>query len=197
MKISYKLKLLFAFVVIIAGGFLLSRLAHTSNDIPSEFTEARMQGALIAQNIVDLTNQMSKDLEQVNSYDSEKKYTEALELTTDLLIRSQRVREQAVGLSDELRKMTSALSSIESQDARSAALESIASRLALMSRLINYSDYLAQLLTALQTKFSGAYTGDNQVASLIYQINAEVLAINNSNRQAMTAMERFDAIINN
>lgn len=118
-----------------------------------------------------------------------------MELTEKVIQQSKDIRSQAVELSDQVSKMTQALSSIRSFEARQAALEAISSRLAMISRLINYSDYLNQLLSILQARFSGQ-PGDHRVASIILQINAEVTAINNFNNQATQAMQRFDKIVN-
>ena len=187
-------KVLIALVVVVGGGYAVSRFNFSSATVPTDFSDARFQGALIAQDIVNLSNHVSDDLSKVQSLDSNQKTSEALTLTVDLLKKSADVRSRAVDLSQQLEKMTSALSDVRSQDARAAALESIADRLALINRLINYSDYLAQLLNNLRQKFAGVKQ-DNQINSLVSQINAEVTAINNFNRQAGQAMDRFDSIV--
>jgi hypothetical protein len=187
-------KISIAVVVVIVGGYLVSKLNLSSATVPADFSDARFQGALIAQDIVNLSNQVSSDLSKVQSLDSNDKTDEALNLTADLLKKSAEVRTRAVELSQQLEKMTSSLSGVRSQDARAAALESIADRLALINRLINYSDYLARLLNTLREKFAGVKQ-DAQISGLVAQINAEVTAINNFNRQAGQAMDRFDSII--
>ena len=192
---SRRFKLFLTFAVIVVLGYGASRLLSSSYSVPSEFQNARMQGALIAQNIVDLSNQSSRDLEEVNALDENGKFDDAFARTNELVERSVEIRNQAVALADEVGKMTKALSGIQSFDARQAALESIASRLALINRLIKYSNYLSQLLDALRSRFSGAVATSSQVAALVNQINIEVRAINTFNGQAGQAMDRFDKII--
>lgn len=193
-RFSRHLKIAFVFALIVAGGYLAGRFGFSSNTPPAEFQEARLRGAVVAQDIVNLSNQIGGDLGRVNQFDREGKLKEALILTTDLINKSQEVRSRAVDLSRELEKMTKTLIAVKSTEAQSAALESIANRLTLINHLISYSDYLAQLLNKLQERFVGIQT-DGSVEALIKQINDEVAAINSFNDQAGQAMDRFDAII--
>ena len=163
--------------------------------IPKEFTDSRIQGAMIAQNIVTLSNQSVDDIGKINQLDRQGNLVEATNVALETIEKSKEIRTQAVELSNQVSKMTASLSNIESFEARQAALEAISNRLALISRLINYSDYLSQLLQALQEKFAGQ-AGDQKVQEAIVQINAEVTAINNFNTQSTQAMNRFDAIVN-
>ncbi|OGY99760.1 MAG: hypothetical protein A2945_02065 [Candidatus Liptonbacteria bacterium RIFCSPLOWO2_01_FULL_52_25] len=191
-----KLIFVIVFVVMAGGGYAASRLWRVfEGSIPQTFTDARLQGAIIAQNIVNLSNQSAQDLARVNDLDREGSTEDALRLTAELVNRSKEIRDEAISLSTQVGTMTRALSEINSLDARQAALESIASRLALVSRLINYSGYLGQLLDALQHRLSGNGAPDNTVQNAIEQVNAEVNAINNFNAQAGQAMDRFDKLI--
>ncbi len=190
-----KFVILFAVIFVAGGGYAVSRIFGNSGGIPREFTDARLQGAIIAQNIVNLSNQSAADLQKINEYDAKGDSTNALNLTTAAIKQSQNIRDQAVSLSSEVETMTRSLSNIGSLDARQAALESIANRLALISRLINYSGYLGQLLEALQNHFAGKAQASTQVQALVDQINSEVNAINNFNAQAGQAMDRFDKIV--
>ena len=183
------------FVALVGGYAAYQFIFARPTNVPPEFNEARLQGAMISQAIVDTSNNLSRDIAQVNDLDAKGDYAGALRLTLELVNSSQEIRAKAVELSAELEKMTKALSSIDSTSARQAALESISSRLALISRLINYSDETLKLLQALENKFSGAKKGDAKVADAVNQINAEVAAINNFNREATEAMTRFDAIV--
>ncbi len=167
-----------------------------ATEVPIDFYDARSQGALIAQNIVKLSNESSRDLERINAFDREGNTTEALTLTLDVLRRSQEIREEAVKLSQEVERMTKSLSTINNLEARQVALEAISNHLALINRLINYSGSLAELLDVLRNRFSGQRT-NVQVNSLVVAINAEVTAINNFSSQASQAMARFDRIVNN
>jgi len=193
---SRRFKIALAAVIIAAGCYGAVRLWKFSAGIPQDFTDSRLQGALIAQNIVNLSNQSVSDLTKINDLDSSRKFADALKLTENVIKQGQEIRDQAVALSREIEKMTKALSDIDSLGARQAALESITNRLALISRLINYSGYLGQLLDTLRNRFAGNVLGDHQVAQLVGQINAEVQAINSFNSQAGQAMDRFDKIVN-
>ena len=190
-----KFKIFLALVVIVVAGYAAgSRLGFSANGIPAEFKEARTQGAIVAQDIVNISNGMAGELEGVSQLERTGNLNEALNRSVDLLKRTQEGKAKALELSAQLEKMTGALASIKTPEARQAALESIANRLALIGRLLSYNDYLAQLLGSLNKRFSGQYIEPNHVTSLIAQINAEVTAINNFNKQAGQAMDRFDEI---
>jgi len=163
--------------------------------MPQDFVDARIQGAIISQNIVGLSNQSANDLEKISQLDRQGDFVEASNVVLETIQKSKDIRNQAVELSNQVSKMTASLSGIDSFEARQAALEAISSRLALIGRLINYSEYLNQLLQALQAKFT-KQSGNHNVELIISQINAEVTAINSFNGQATQAMNRFDAIIN-
>jgi len=194
MRFSRAIKVVVAFVIVIVGGYLAARFTGKANGIPNAFSDARLQGALIAQNIVNLSSTSVYELQRINELDREQKYTEALHVAIQTAAKSKEIRDEAVKLSQELEKMTRALSDIRPDEARHAALESISNRLALITHLINYSAYLGELLEALRTRFSGAPLTED-VAVLVVRVNAEVTEINNFNARATEAMERFDAII--
>ncbi|MEK7174641.1 MAG: hypothetical protein AAB759_03205 [Patescibacteria group bacterium] len=194
---SRRIKIFIALIVVVLGGYIAnSRLGFSSNGVPADFKEARLQGGVIAQDIVNISNRMSQELAMINKLDGEGNLAEALNQTTALLRETDAVKNRAVELSTELEKMTGALATIKSPEARTAALESISNRLALISRLLSYNTYLIQLLTTLRDRFTGMPT-NMKVATIIAQINAEVNAINNFNREAGQAMDRFDRIIQN
>jgi hypothetical protein len=194
---SRKIKIFLALVVIVAGGYFAgSRLGlSSSNGATDDFKNARAEGAVVAQDIVNLSNGLQADLERVNKLDSEGNYAEALTTTVELLKRTQEMKTKALELSRYLEQMTGALADIDSPLARQAALESISNRLALIGRLLSYSDYLGQLVNSLNLRFSGQALQPNHIKNLIAQVNAEVTAINNFNREASQAMDRFDAIV--
>lgn len=192
---SRRITLIIVFVLLVGGGYATFHF-WSGGGVPQAFTDARLKGALISQNIVNLSNESTLDLAKISEYDTRGNYTEALNLTTDVIKQSQEIRDQAVELSGQVEEMTKALSDLGSLDARQAALESISNRLALLSRLINYSGYLGQLLDVLQNHFIGKTYNDHDVSLLIDQINAEVRAINSFNSQAGQAMDRFDKIVN-
>jgi len=189
-------KTILAFLVIVAAGYGIFLLFEArQNQVPQSFTAARLQGALIAQNIVSVSNQSTADLAKVNQYDDAGDYTDALALTTTMVAGSQQLRDQAVELSNQVGDMTEALSNISSFDAQQAALESISSRLALINQLVNYSGDLGQLLNTLQARFTQKTQVTNaQIQGLINQINTDVNAINNFNAQANASMDRFDKL---
>ena len=195
-KFSRRTKIIAAFVVIIAAGYGIAVFWQSQNKVPPDFTTARLQGAIIAQTIVNSSNQATQELQAISQYDQEGQYGLALASTTQLINQSAGLRSEAVQLSTQVSQMTQSLSSINSEPAQQAALESISSRLALINELITYSNDLDQLLSVLQSRFNGTPVPNSQVTGIVNQINTDVNAINNFNVQAGQAMDKFDSIEN-
>jgi dynactin complex subunit len=191
---SRRTKIIAAFIVIIVVGYGFAVFWKSQNRVPSDFTAARLQGAIIAQTIVNNSNQSTDELKAINQYDQQGDYTDALASTTDLIYQSATLRSEAVQLSAQVSQMATNMSSIRSSDAQQAALQSITSRLALINELITYSNDLDHLLTVLQARFRGVPQPNGQVSAIVDQINQDVNLINNFNAQAGQAMDKFDSI---
>ncbi len=184
---------LFLGIVVIYGVAALA--GSFSGDIPESFRDARLEGALISQSIVEASAKSVETLKTINQYDREGNSREALNLVAAEVTRASELRNEAVKLSQELEKMTRALSDLSSFEARQAALEAISNHLAVISRLVNYSGYLSKLLEVLSDRFTGNLSDGSQVSLLVDQINAEVNAINSFSSQATEAMRRFDELV--
>lgn len=191
---SRKTKIILGFVAVVAVGYGIVRWTQGSGGIPPGFTTARMQGALIAENIVTLSNQSTATLAQVNELDKAGDYKTALSLTTNLVTQSGDIRTQAVALSTQIATMTQALSGVSDLNAQQDALEAISDQLALLNQLVSYSADLGSLLDTLRNRFTGADGTAATVNTLVNQINTDVNAINNFNSQAKQAMDKFDSI---
>jgi hypothetical protein len=194
-KFSRRTKIIAVFIILVLAGYGIAIYWGNRNQVPLAFTNARLQGALISQDIVGISTSSTTELAKVNQYDQQGDYADALALTTTLINQSQDLRNRAVELSNQIGIMTQALSQINSLTARQAALESISSRLALINQLINYSADLDRLLAVLQARFSGKYEPKGTVQALVDQINTDVNAINNFNAQAGQSMDQFDKIV--
>jgi len=195
--LSRRSKIVIAFVVMVVGGGILTYVASVSRGVSPAFIEARMQGALIAQGIVDISQKSAVSLEEINRLDRAGSYPQALELTNKLIDQNKEIKLKALALAKELETMTKSLESISSVEARDAALRSISNRLAMINKLIEYSDSLEKLLETLKLRFSGVNYGQTStVRALLAEINGAVTAINNFDREAREAIERFDSIVN-
>lgn len=192
---SRQAKIILGFVAIVVVGYAAARFTQGSGGVPGDFTNARLQGALIAQDIVNLSNESTNGLERVNELDKQGDYANALAMMSDLVAQATEIRNRAVELSAQIEQMTKALSDIDDFNARRAALESISNRLALLTQLISYSADMSQLMEVLQSRFTGTGGTSAKVQALVNQINTDVNAINNFNAQAGQAMDRFDAIV--
>lgn len=183
-------------IAVVAGALLVWKLGFSAGYVPKEFAEARLQGAVIAQDIVNTSNQIDNDLAAISQNEASDNVDEAITLDVQLIQKSQNLRAQAVDLSNEMEKMTVAVAKVKSDDARALALGAVADRLTIINRLISYSDNLTQLLGALHDRFTGkVFDNSAQVKYLIGQINQEVQDINAYNAHAGQTMDKFDAIM--
>jgi hypothetical protein len=191
---SRRTKIIAAFIIIVAVGYGLVLFWQSQNGVPVSFTAARTQGAIIAQTIVNDSNQSTDELNAINKYDQEGDYTDALASTTALINQSAGLRNEAVQLAAQVQQMSTEIPNIKSTDAQQAAIQSMTNRLALINELITYSNDLDHLLAVLQSRFSGTPQPNTEVANIVSQINADVNMINNFNTQAGQAMDKFDSL---
>jgi hypothetical protein len=191
---SRRTKIIAAFIILVAVGYGLVLFWQSQNGVPASFTAARIQGAIIAQTIVNDSNQSTDELNAINKYDQEGDYTDALASTTALINQSAGLRNEAVQLAAQVQQMSTDIPNIKSSDAQQAAVQSMTNRLAVINELITYSNDLDHLLAVLQSRFSGTPQPNTEVANIVSQINADVNMINNFNTNAGQAMDKFDSI---
>ena len=181
------------FVVLITGLSIYGATLFAKR-VPNEFTEARMKGALVAIDIVSVSNSITADLQKVNELEAQKKKEEALALVASLRTKSDQLRPKAQEMTTDLEVMAKTIPLIKSEEAKREAMEAVDNYLALIVRLVNYSGYLGELVVNVGERLEGAPT-PSRVQELVAQINAEVETINTFNRQADAAMARFDDIV--
>jgi len=195
-KIPKQIRLLILFIIVVFFAlfiyFLLRFFVVEPKTIPENFLMARQEASIIASEIVAISNESINNLNEIAQLDKEKKYTEALLLTSQELERNRQAREKAIKLSIQLEIMAKNLSQISPASASQLALQAISSETGLISRLITYNDYLTQLLEVLREKFLGKDTGD-KIPELIAKINDEARAINDLNQKFNDVMKEFDA----
>ncbi len=191
---SRRTKIIAAFIILVGVGYGLVLFWQAQNGVPANFTAARIQGAIIAQTIVNDSNQSTNELSAINKYDQEGDYTDALASTTALIKQSAGFRNEALQLAAQVQQMSLDIPSIKSTDAQKAAVQSMTNRLAVINELITYSNDLDHLLAVLQSRFSGTPQPNGEVANIVSQINADVNMINNFNPQAGQAMDKYDSI---
>lgn len=164
--------------------------------VPQEFSEARIKGAKIAEEILAQHDFTLQNLDKIGQHNKDKNYTEALLLISNELIKNRDANIKAIQLSSQLETMAVAIASVRPSRARLLATEAVTAEVALVSRLLNYNNYLAQLFEVLREKFSTGNGGNSgQVQKLINKINDEVKAINALDQRFSASLEQFDAIV--
>ncbi len=191
-KIPQRVRLLILFIfIILLAYFVLRFFAAEPRTIPEDFLRARQEASVIAASIVAISNESTNNFEKIAALDNEGNYTDALILVSQELERNRQAREKAISLSIQLETMAKNLDKITPSSAGQTALEAISSEAALISRLINYNDYLMQILDILREKFLGRADGD-KIPELISKANNEAQAINDLNQKFNDIMKGFD-----
>jgi hypothetical protein len=183
------------FAVLLMAYFVLrvAFMPHTA--VPQEFSEARARGAVIGQTIVDKSNDIAHTVNSMNELEKQGKTEEELADIATVRAGTKDIRTLAIDLSKEVGIMNAALPSIGSGDAEQAALDSISNWLALISRLVTYTDEIDKLMNALELHLKKGVGSAQDIQRLVNEVNGDVNAVNAFNRQATQAMERFDRIV--
>lgn len=194
-KIPRRLRIFAVFLLIILAAYLLVRfMAVDVKTIPEDFLKARQEASWIAKDIIVISTQTTNNINKISDFDKEGKYEEALNLISAELNNNRQAREKAVGLSIQLEAMAKNLSGISPAPAGQLALQAVSSETSLINRLINYNDYMVQLLEILQKKFLGQENNTNKISDLIQKINEEAKAINDLDNNFNKLMADFDKI---
>ena len=180
--------------LVLASAVILVRLTFfPTKRIPQDFSEARIKGAAIAKHIVDLSNTNISGLEEIAKYDKNGDVAQALILISQQLLKNRANQEEAVRLAGQLEKMALSLSSVKPAKAQRLATAAVTAEVALVSRLVNYNDYLKQLFEILRSKFDGSVSYSNgRVEELIKKINEEMEVINDLDRRFNEALWELD-----
>jgi hypothetical protein len=180
-------------ILAVAGYFVYRYVAAMPVRVPEQFDDARAKGGVISEDIVRISEALKADIIRANELDKQRKYKEASEATAAASLKVGEVRAKALELAGELERMTEVLPGIRSAEARAAATEAISKRLELIQHLITYSEKTTELLVALENHFGGA-RNEQVIEQLLYDVNTEITSINEINRLASEAMQKFDEI---
>lgn len=192
-NIPRKIKLFLFFLLIILVFYFIGRFIFVrTNNIPSDFLKARQEASVISQIIVNLSSDSAKRIEEISILDSQAQYTEALNLIVSEMNKNREIRQKAIELSSSLETMAKNASDIYPDSSASVALEAIGIETTIISRLINYNDYLNQLLEVLQLKLLGKNNLHKKINELIGRVNEEAKEINKLNEKFNDLMAQFD-----
>jgi hypothetical protein len=182
-------------VIIGVGIYSVISLVMPKANIPAEFSEARINGAELAREIVALSNESLGNLETIAAYDRAGKKSEALILISQEVLKNRNIQQEAIKLSSQLERMARSINDINPTEARVLATEAVSSEVALVSRLLSYNDYLLRLFEALRNKFENPSTYTNgKVEQLVVKINEEAQAINTFNQRFTASLAQFDKL---
>lgn len=188
-----RIRLFIIFLLIILAVYFVGRFVFVRlNGIPQEFLKARQEASLISQVIVDLSSDSAKNIEDISNLDNNAQYIEALNIIVQEMEKNKEVREKAISLSSNLQTMARSASDIYPDSSASVALEAISVETTVISHLVNYNDYLNQLLEILRAKLLGRWNSNEEIKFLVDKVNEEAKIINELNQKFNLLMAEFD-----
>lgn len=182
------------FMVIAAVFVVFYSTKNRSVEFPKDFLEAKTVSAKIADRITAISGESAANLKTISDEDKAGHYEKAVDLVIIEIKRNNEIREKSIGLLSELQKMIASLSEIKSVSAQAAGLQAISSEMTLVNQLMNYNNSLQTLLEHLRLKFlsESPRDFDAATASILGQINSQVVDINSQNRRSQTLIKEFN-----
>ncbi len=178
----------------IAGGILYFALRPVKVTVPADFTTARSGAASVSQDIVSLTEQTDKTIQEVNTAQTLGNTDQVLGLIDSARNSNAQAYAKAMELSDDLQHMTESLSQISSRASQQTAYNAIAIELSLTSEFITYTGALNDFLNTLaKTVTVGGFETQKELSDKLAIVNEKVASINNLNGQFNEKMREFDA----
>ena len=191
--IPKKIRLFIIFLLIILAVYFIGRFIFAeTHGIPTEFLKARQEASLVAQVIVGLSSDSAKKIEDISALNSQGRYTEALNLVVAEMDRNREIRQKALELSSNLEVMASNSAKIYPDSSARNAIEAITVETTIISKLVDYNDYLNQLLEILKARLLGQQNAMGQVSGLVEKINNEAKEVNDLNQKFNDLMDKFD-----
>ncbi|MEK7149583.1 MAG: hypothetical protein AAB757_01245 [Patescibacteria group bacterium] len=191
--ISKKVRIFIIFLLIILVFYFIGRFIFIRlNKVPLEFFKARQEASLIAHGIVKLSTDSAERVGQISNLNDKQNYTEALNLVTREMEKNREIRQKAIELSANLEIMARSTAKIYPDSSARVALEAVSIETTLISQLVDYSDYLNQLLEILRAKLLGQSNSHDKINELIKKINAEAKTVNELNQKFNDLMNQFD-----
>lgn len=188
------LSALFAFAFVF-GAYIL--LHGPMPQVPNTFVTARLQGSVIAQDIVATVSQSNNQLTEIARYDLAGDYSAALDASARALNETQEASRHAAELSKELETMVMNLDQIYPPEARAKAQSAIVAQVQVITRLVSYNTMLTQLLEELRLKLranmNGVESPGINIQERIDGINKEIRNINTLSKEYYDLMKEFDA----
>jgi hypothetical protein len=181
-------------LMVAAAVFTAFRSSNKKIEFPKEFLEAKLSSSIIADEITGLSDEASANLETISKEDKAGNYEKAVDLVIAEIKRNNEIREKCIKLLSELQKMIASLGEIKSIPAQGAGLQAISAEMTLVNQLMSYNDGLQTLLEHLRLKFlsNSPKDFDEATASILEQINNQVVQINSQNRRSQTLINEFN-----
>lgn len=191
--IPKKIRLFIIFLLIISAVYFIGRFIFVkTHEVPREFLKARQEASVIAQVIVTFSKGSAKRIENISALSNQGKYTEALNLVTAEMDKNREIRQRAISLSANLEIMAQNAQGIYPDSSANIAIQAISIETSLVSGLIDYNDYLNQLLEYLRMRLLGKSDPNVKINDLIDKINGEANIINGLNESFNDLMAKFD-----
>ncbi len=160
---------------------------------PADFLEARIAAVGAVNNLAQLVDNSLANLEKVDTFTKNENDIEAQNLIGFEFQQRAEKQNAALRLALQLDQMAKTAPSIRSSRARTYAVQSITSGVAMVSRIISYNNNLDQLFTAIQQKIQYKnQPNPTNIRALSANLNADAKAINGLSKEFNDALAQFD-----
>ncbi len=162
--------------------------------VPRAFLDARIRAAGAANNMAVLINNSIGNLSQIEQFEKNKSYDQALALLRLEVSQKQEKQLAGVLLATNLEEMAKVATTITSGGARNLALEGVTTGVSMVSRMVSYNTTLDQIFALIEAKIedSGA-PQEVGMRELISSINSDARAINELNNSFNETLKNLDA----
>lgn len=188
------LTLVFSFLILWGGYYGWNHISTPA--APQSFFDARQIVAEISRQLVDLTSTTNYKIKDINYLDLDGHYAAGLSLVSKAKEENQKAFEQAVELSNQLRKMTESLPEISSSDGRQLSQEAVSLEIALIVHFINYTKAMDDLLFLINSKLANPKAKyEREIDIKLTEINSQAVLVNNLNEKFLEKMAELDGVL--
>lgn len=160
---------------------------------PQGFLAARQAAAATSKEIVDLTNQTSQKIKEINVPPLDGKTDQAMQLVNDARSTNTQAYQKAGELADELQTLAESLKDVQPAASQQIAYDAVATELSLVSQFITYTQDLNSFLDDLQALIAVDNVANQEaVRASLQKVNEAAATVNQLNDSFTAKMQQFD-----
>ncbi len=189
-----KMSIVIVPILIVVGLLVYFVGSLRSNPTPIDFSAARQRASVISQDIVNLTTDTGKKINEANQAEANGDINRILSLISDAKNSNSSAYQKAFDMSQLLQQMAESLNSVQSNK-QEIGYQAIATELSLVSEFIAYTKNLNDFLNILaQSALDETPNSQKAINDALQKVNQKTTLINGLNRDFVDKMAAFDQI---